>query len=72
MPTAYLKEYLNHTQNIQGKDIERMPYPCINNVEKDTAIKIVKSLLEEGKESQISFEHEKIKELNTIFSQVIK
>lgn len=41
-----LKSYINHTKNIQGKDIERMPYPFwVSDAKKEKAINLVKSLV---------------------------
>ena len=45
-----LKDVINHTRNIQGKDIERLPYPFwINDSSKKTIIEYVKLLIKEKK-----------------------
>lgn len=41
--TELLKKVINHTKNIQGKDIERLPYPFwVNNKYKEDIVNIVK------------------------------
>lgn len=44
--TTLLKTVINHTQNIQSKDFERLPYPFwVSEADKEQAISIVYSLL---------------------------
>jgi hypothetical protein len=58
LATYILKQVINHTKNIQGKDIEKMPYPIwVSEDKKKEAIKLVKELvnllqLEELEESR--------------------
>lgn len=67
LATQLLKKYINHTQNIQGKDVERIPYPFwVTN--KDEVVKLVKSLLEEAKNGRVvSNKDLEVKQLNQIF-----
>lgn len=46
LATNILKQVINHTQNIQSKDIEKMPYPTwVTKVEKKKAIGLVKEIV---------------------------
>ncbi len=45
--TTILKTVINHTQNIQSKDVERLPYPFwVDDTDKERAIAIVQALIE--------------------------
>lgn len=45
-----LKTVINHTRNIQGKDVERLPYPFwVSEKDKSFAIKTMKKFVEEAK-----------------------
>jgi len=47
--TEILKTVINHTRNIQSKDVERLPYPFwITPARKQKAIQLCKSLVERG------------------------
>ena len=47
--TRILKTVINHTRNIQSKDVERLPYPWwVDNQRKLTAIKVTKALVEDA------------------------
>ena len=46
MATNILKEVLNHTRNIQGKDIERLPYPVWAKSNKRKVVNLIKKLIE--------------------------
>ncbi|HVC34845.1 MAG TPA: N-6 DNA methylase [Chloroflexota bacterium] len=47
--TRLLKTVINHTQNIQSKDFERLPYPVwVSEGDKQGAISIVRSLIDEA------------------------
>ncbi len=47
LSSEILKNVLNHTKNIQSKDIERMPYPSwVNNNDKKIIIDYVKELID--------------------------
>lgn len=47
--TELLKTVINHTRNIQSKDIERLPYPVwVTASKKAKAISLVKKLVENG------------------------
>lgn len=44
--TKFLKQYINHTKNIQGKDVEKLPYPSwVDRKQKQKVIDLVKSLV---------------------------
>ena len=61
-----LKKVLNHTRNIQGKDIERLPYPdWVTETEKREAVTAIKSLIKMAL-SGISFTHknDEVRNLN--------
>ena len=46
LATSILKQVINHTKNIQSKDIEKMPYPVwVNVANKNKAIGLVKELV---------------------------
>lgn len=46
LATRILKDVINHTKNIQGKDVERMPYPFwVSKADKSAAVKKVKALV---------------------------
>lgn len=48
LATEILKTIINHTRNIQSKDIERLPYPYWVSIEnKEKIISIVKSIIDE-------------------------
>lgn len=48
--TRILKAVINHTRNIQGKDIERMPYPFwVDASDKDAAIALVTALVADAR-----------------------
>lgn len=47
--THILKQVINHTMNIQGKDFERLPYPFwVGGDERAEAVSLVMSMLDEG------------------------
>lgn len=47
--TEILKTVLNHTRNIQGKDIERMPYPTwISQGDKMVIVELMRTMVERG------------------------
>ncbi len=44
--TQLLKSVINHTRNIQGKDVERLPYPWwVSDSQKERAVTAVRSIL---------------------------
>ncbi|HEX5416498.1 MAG TPA: N-6 DNA methylase [Chloroflexota bacterium] len=52
--TRLLKTVINHTQNIQSKDFERLPYPFwVNPFEKEEAIATVSALIEQAMQGRI-------------------
>lgn len=62
-----LKEVLNHTQNIQSKDIERMPYPWWAVENKSKCVTIVQELIQEARTKEIGFDHPLIRKLNNLY-----
>jgi hypothetical protein len=53
LATGILKSVINHTRNIQSKDVERLPYPFwIKPGEKSKAIKLVKSMVQNALEGK--------------------
>lgn len=49
LATRLLKEYINHTMNIQSKDIEKLPYPFwVSDCNKAIVINMMKSLVNDG------------------------
>lgn len=68
LATSIQKNVINHTKNIQNKDIERLPYPFwVNDDIKQEVIKIVKDCIK-NKYNDINFnEKEIMKKLNYLF-----
>ena len=60
LATDILKTIINHTRNIQSKDVERMPYPYWVSIEnKQKIILVVKSIIDEtASETDLSSEIE--------------
>ena len=49
LATGILKAVINHTRNIQSKDVERLPYPFwVEAKRKNKVIKLMKSLVEKA------------------------
>lgn len=68
LATSIQKEVINHTKNIQNKDIERLPYPHWVNIQsKSKAIELVKSGIKSKKEGVIFNQKDFIKKLNTLY-----
>ena len=66
-----LKTIINHTQNIQGKDFERLPYPFwVDDERKSAAVSLVKTMIDEAKAGRvIDFADSDMRELNAVFSE---
>ena len=64
-----LKNVINHTRNIQGKDFERLPYPVwVSLKKKSKSIKIVKQLVHESiNGKQITYNHPEIIMLDGLY-----
>ena len=64
-----LKRVINHTRNIQGKDVERMPYPVwVGPDEKREVVGYVKELIESTKAGRVyEFGSPEIKRLDEYF-----
>ena len=65
-----LKNTINHTKNIQGKDLERLPYPFwLKSSQKSAVIARVKTMIESAKMGrQFNFMDNELREINAIFS----
>jgi hypothetical protein len=70
LATHILKTVINHTKNIQGKDIERLPYPWwIDHKKKLRVIRLVHKLVEGAKKGQlVQRDDSRILELNRLFA----
>lgn len=68
--TEILKTVINHTRNIQSKDIERLPYPFwVNLTNKTQAIEMLKRMVSEGLEGKhFETSSPEIAELETLFA----
>lgn len=68
--TKILKTVLNHTRNIQSKDIERMPYPSwVGPTAKLKAIALVKKLIGEIKRTKHSVSTDKLTLLEELYAR---
>jgi N-6 DNA Methylase len=65
-----LKNVINHTRNIQSKDIERLPYPkWVEPSSRETIISICKDLVDRAMNGEVFHrESEEILKLNNLFS----
>jgi hypothetical protein len=69
LATRILKQVINHTINIQGKDVERLPYPWwVNSETKKHIVELIKSMLLQAQRGQ-QFNHDskEIVELESLF-----
>ena len=64
-----LKTVINHTQNIQSKDFERMPYPWwVNSYDRCVIIKLVEDMIAEAREGRVwQWNDAKIQQLGELF-----
>jgi tRNA1(Val) A37 N6-methylase TrmN6 len=69
--TEILKTVINHTRNIQSKDIERLPYPFwVTPARKVKAIALAKQLVEQGmKNAEFDRTSKEIVVLNALYEQ---
>ncbi len=68
LATEIQKEVINHTKNIQNKDIERLPYPhWVTSESKSKAIELIKSGIKSKKESLLFDQKTFIRELNNLY-----
>ncbi|OGG58234.1 hypothetical protein A3C86_03765 [Candidatus Kaiserbacteria bacterium RIFCSPHIGHO2_02_FULL_49_16] len=65
-----LKEVINHTKNIQGKDFERLPYPFwVSSADKKRIISIIKDLIRHAmKGNRYDYNNVEIGMLDSLFS----
>lgn len=71
LATDILKVVINHTKNIQGKDIEKMPYPVwVSKANKSKAIKLVQELVSRLESNSINDEEvaKKVLALDKLYS----
>jgi adenine-specific DNA-methyltransferase len=55
LATSILKTVINHTKNIQGKDVERMPYPeWVSESNKKECIIVIENLIDDLKSGKIT------------------
>lgn len=65
--TSILKKVMNHTRNIQGKDVERLPYPLwVDKSSKEQVIRYVKSLIKK-KQNNLPVDEDYIAKLTEWF-----
>jgi len=65
-----LKNVLNHTRNIQPKNIEALPYPKVSQDDKNLVITLVKNILQEMKTNTDFNYTEFEKKINNIFDNI--
>lgn len=54
LATQLMKTVINHTRNIQGKDLERLPYPIwVSLQDKQNAIDLMKRMVQEGMSGRV-------------------
>ncbi len=68
--TALLKTVINHTQNIQSKDFEKLPYPYwVNDTARERAISMVLSLIEKARDGiKICRADADVRDLDTLYA----
>lgn len=70
--TRILKQVINHTMNIQGKDFERLPYPFwVGNDERSEVISLVMCMLDDGFDGrQFSRQDPEFDDLESLFRMI--
>jgi len=70
LATKILKQVVNHTINIQGKDVERLPYPWwVDAATKRRILTIIKNMLAEAQDGhKFCSESKEIVELEALFA----
>jgi hypothetical protein len=68
--TKILKQVINHTMNIQGKDVERLPYPYwVSRKDKERIIVQVQGLVKEAQAgNEIFWDDEACRKLDELFA----
>ena len=68
--TRILKTVINHTRNIQSKDVERLPYPWwVNEADKATAVQLTRAAVETAMSGRTFDRHDpEIVEIANLFS----
>jgi hypothetical protein len=64
-----LKEVINHTRNIQGKDVERLPYPVwVSDENKQIAVDLVKGMIKAAMDGKsFSWTSKKIAQIESVY-----
>ena len=65
-----LKTVINHTRNIQSKDVERLPYPWwVNEADKATAVQLTRAAVETAMSGRTFDRHDpEIVEIANLYS----
>ena len=68
--TKILKQVINHTMNIQSKDIERLPYPYwVSVTKRDKIIAHVKKLVKQAQAGEeVAWDDKSCRELDSFFA----
>lgn len=68
LASAVLKDVINHTRNIQGKDVERLPYPrWVSPEDRDVAVRMIRDTVDALRFGEAVDRSEIVSELNEIF-----
>lgn len=70
LANGLLKNVINHTRNIQGKDVERLPYPFwVSNPCREKCVVLVRSLVARAAEGEsFSYQSAPVRELNVLYA----
>jgi hypothetical protein len=72
LASTVLKEVINHTRNIQGKDVERLPYPWwVNDEDRDVAVRMIQDAVDALASGEPADRATIVAELNEIFGPVL-
>jgi Eco57I restriction-modification methylase len=68
LASAVLKDVINHTRNIQGKDVERLPYPWwVGDEDRDVAVRVIRDAVEALQSGEQVDRVSVVTELNDVF-----
>ena len=69
LANCILKTVINHTQNIQSKDFERMPYPWwVCSQDRDRVIVLVKAMIQDARRGKVwAWSDDAVKHLGELF-----
>ena len=72
LASTLIKTVLNHTMNIQSKDVERLPYPWwVSIANKKKAISLVKAMVTKAQNGEVASEQELL-EINELYSSNVE